>query len=252
MALMDEFKEERALIKNAPFKEKLKYFWCYYKWHTIVCILIVAFIISLVHDITTHKDTAFFVTMLNSMQMKEESTFAQDYADYADIDLNQHEILVDTTLNIQEGATDEMSMSSSQRMMVYTAAGELDVIIGGSDIFPDYANGEMFFDLREFFNEEQLAEYEPYFYYVDRPVVEALMAAQEDPEYVQNPTPFDFPDPSKPEEMEDPVPVGLFVTDCKKLSDEYFFEGEYSAMGIMGNGQHHEATLKFIEFIFGK
>ena len=38
MPLMDEFKEERASIKNAPFKKKLRYFWDYYKWHVIITV----------------------------------------------------------------------------------------------------------------------------------------------------------------------------------------------------------------------
>ena len=41
MALMDEFKEERESIKNKSFKEKLDYFWCYYKWWIITPIIIV-------------------------------------------------------------------------------------------------------------------------------------------------------------------------------------------------------------------
>ena len=33
MAVMDEFKEEREALKNGTPKQKLAYFWYYYKWH---------------------------------------------------------------------------------------------------------------------------------------------------------------------------------------------------------------------------
>ena len=33
MAVMDEFKEEREALKRGTPKQKLAYFWYYYKWH---------------------------------------------------------------------------------------------------------------------------------------------------------------------------------------------------------------------------
>ena len=35
MAVMDEFKEEREALKRGTPKQKLAYFWYYYKWHVI-------------------------------------------------------------------------------------------------------------------------------------------------------------------------------------------------------------------------
>lgn len=249
MAMMDEFKEERAKIKNGTPKEKLTYFWCYYKWHVIVGILAVIFVITVIRDVTNSKDTAFFAAMLNSLSLKQESTFAQDFAKYAGIDLNEQEVHMDGTMTITESATDESSVASSQRMMVYTASGELDVLVGGADIFPGYANGDMLYDLRELLTPEQIARYEPYFYYVDRSVVEALEAAET--EYnPENPVTVRIPDPAKPEEMEDPIPIGLFVTDCKKLTEEYYFNSDYIALGVMVNSSNQENSLKFIDFLF--
>lgn len=37
-------REARALVKNLPFKEKIKHFWYYYKWHTIACLFIAVLI----------------------------------------------------------------------------------------------------------------------------------------------------------------------------------------------------------------
>ena len=36
MAAMDEFRAEREAVKNGSFKEKLSYFWTYYKcYHSV-------------------------------------------------------------------------------------------------------------------------------------------------------------------------------------------------------------------------
>ena len=247
MPVMDEFKEEREQIKNGTFKDKLKYFWCYYKWHTFIGIVAIAFVILLVRDITSQKDNAFFAAMLNSLSQESESPLISEFADYAQIDLDKYHVLIDGTMTIEENATDELSVASAQRMMVYTASGELDVIVGGEDIFPNYAYNDMFHDLRDVLSEEQIAKYEPYFYYIDRAVMADVETAQDNLEDTVMP---ELPDPTKPEEMAEPVPVGIFVTDCKKITDNYYFNGDYTVLGIMANSPSLDNALKFIDFLF--
>lgn len=246
MAVMDEFKEERNKIKNASFKDKLKYFWCYYRWHTFVTIMIIAVIGLWIHDVSTRKENAFFAALLNSAVLDQELTLDQEFAEYAGIDTDKYLILLDSTMNIDPTAKDEMSVSSSQRMMIYTTSGELDAIVGGEDVFPGYAYNDMFFDLREILSEEQIAAYEPYFYYADRSVMKTIAEARENLE----PTNItELPDPTKPELMDDPVPIALFVNDSVKLKDNVFFVGK-PAIGILVNAPHPETSLQFIDFLF--
>lgn len=261
MPVMDEFKEEREALKNASFQEKLKYFWDYYKWHTVAIVASVIFVVTLVHDIVSQKDDAFFAVMLNSVTFDEETTeaFRLNYAEYAGIDVNEYDVLMDSTLffnttgsNNMVANFNELTMSASQRLLAYTAAGELDVIMGGSDIFPDHANDEMFYDLREIMTEEQVAKYEPYFYYVDQAHLDAIAEAelQLSINETLDESLLTYPDPTKPEDMEDPIPVGLFVTDSANLSETYTFTGDYTALGIMVNAPHVDNALKYIDYLF--
>lgn len=48
MAVMDEFKEEREALKNGTPKQKLAYFWYYYKWHVIIALVVIIMIVSFV------------------------------------------------------------------------------------------------------------------------------------------------------------------------------------------------------------
>ena len=48
MAVMDEFKEEREALKNGTPKQKLAYFWYYYKWHVIISLVVIILIVSFV------------------------------------------------------------------------------------------------------------------------------------------------------------------------------------------------------------
>jgi len=251
MPVMDEFKEERDKIKNASFSEKLRYFWTYYKIHTIGALVALIFIVVLIHDITTQKENLFFAAILNCAELDTERTdsFAAEYAEFAEIDTSSGEILFDSSMTLEETPTSELGVAASQRMLVYTSSGELDVIVGGSDVFNDYANTDIFADLSEILSPEQLAKYEPYFYYVDMADIRDMQNSEEiySVDYVP-PTPKD---PRKPEEMREPIPVGLFVTDCEKLSETYYFTGQdYTAVGVMLNTAHLENALKFIDYLF--
>lgn len=250
MPVMDEFKKERETIKNADFKTKLQYFFYYYKVHTIAVIAAAALIGMLIHDIVTQKDDALFVGMLNCAVLSEDDTaaFVDNYVEYAAIDTEEYNIQLDTTLYFNQDTLTEITMSASQRLLVYTSAEELDVIIGGSDIFPAQAEQGMFHDLRDILSKEQLIKYEPYFYYVDQAVIDETYALAEELS-IEESYP-EMPAPTKPEEMEDPVPVGLFVTDCKRLTDTYYFNGDYSVIGVMVNAPHVENSVKFIDYIF--
>ena len=72
MALMDEFKEERASIKNGTFKQKFSYFWCYYKWHVICSVLAVVIVVSYIHAVVTRKDIAFYEKRIQEEKEKRE------------------------------------------------------------------------------------------------------------------------------------------------------------------------------------
>ena len=254
MPLMDEFKDERAKMKDAPFKEKCKYFWDYYKLHTIATICIIVFLVVLIRDVTRDQETLLYVAILNSIQITQEDAdnFLNDYISFAELETDKdHYVTFDSSMYLTEGmGATEAQMASSQRMMVYTTTGQLDIIMGGSDVFDDYANAEMFYDIREILTEEQIEKYSPYFYYVDQKVVEILnsdAAAFNEEGYV---APV-IPDPSKPETMEEPIPVGLFVTDCEKLNNSYDFAGrDYTAFGVMLNSTHLDNVLKFIDYIY--
>lgn len=250
MPVMDEFKKERESIKNADFKTKLRYFFYYYKLHTIAVVAAVILVSTLIHDIVTQKDDALFAAMLNCAVLSEDDTtaFTQNYAEYAAIDTEEYNIQIDTTLYFSQDTLTELTMSASQRLMVYTSAGELDVIVGGSDIFPEQAGQGMFHDLRDILSAEQLAKYEPYFYYVDQAVIDETYELAETVSLDENYP--EMPDPTKPEEMENPIPVGLFVTDCERLTNTYYFGGDYSVIGVMVNAPNLENSIKFIDYIF--
>lgn len=253
MAVMDEFKEEREALKNGTPKEKLAYFWYYYKWHVIIGIVVIAMVISFIHQFTTRKEDAFTAVMLNVSaldQTVELPEFASDFAQKEGIDLNTESMTFDTSIRIvDDGSMDEVSVTSNQKLMVYMAANELDTMITDQDSFQKYANSSVFYDLRELLTDEQVTALKPYFYYVDREVVLAIEKANDELDSDYTP---EYPDPFHPEDMQDPVPVGICLTDCKDLTDNYYFRGDGIVMGIYANAEHADTAVDLAEYLLNK
>lgn len=248
MAVMDEFREEREALKHGSLKQRLQYFWYYYRWHVIVGILVLVFGFSLIKEIVTQKDNAFYAVMLNSTELDSGAAYAQGFAEYAGIDLNEYEMLFDTSMHISTSSYDESTMSSSQKLMVYTAAAELDVMVSNTEVLQQYANTGTFYDLRELLTAEQLAQYEPYLYYVDQAVVEQIEIARDELTDINSIT---VPDPFKPDEMADPIPVGLCVSDCAPLRESFYFSNEQDVvLCVFVNSQRPETSVSFINYVF--
>ncbi len=247
MPVMDEFQEEREALKNGPLRDRIKYFIYYYKWQTIAVIAVIVLAVTLVHDITTAKDTAFYAAFINSSELENSEEFNNAFIAYAGIDTNDYDVTFDTTMYLLgSGSGDQLSIAASQKLVAYMSTGELDIFGANYSLFSDYAHSSYLYDLRDILTEEQLKVCEPYLYYVDQTVVEAIEEAESSLEPVDMPK---IPDPSKPEEMNNPIPVGLFTNELDALTDYYYLSEEGSVIGVPVNTKNLDNAVKFIEFI---
>ena len=249
MAVMDEFREEREALKNADIKTKWQYFLDYYKWYVIGGVAVIAFVVSMVHSALTAKDNALFGYFLNTYAEEEQSTaLLNEFAEVAEIDLNEYQVSIDSSLQYTAGSMDENSYMASQKVMVTIAASDVDFLAADESAFEYYATSDTFFDLREIYTEEELAKFRDYIYYVDMDVV------REKEEIVEagNFESYEAPvyDHFAPEEMGDPVPIGLCIQDSPKLADTYYFRTGSVPMGIVVNTQRLDATKQFVEYLF--
>lgn len=250
MPVMDEFKEERAALKDASFKVKWNYFWDYYKLPVVVTAIAVVLITTLVVQIMQRKDTALFVAMINGGSLQADvAPYIEEFCEYADIDTEESTALFDTTMYIDFDNLNDITKSSLEKMMVYIAAQEVDLVVTATDMFEYYGYGPTFMDLREFLTEEQIAKYEPYFYYIDQAIVQEKEAQQDAMNYDFVPA---YPtNPNDPTTMQDPIPVGIYLKDnAETFLDNYYFSGGEPVVGIIVNTTKPEMSSQFIEFIF--
>jgi len=249
MAVMDEFKDERAEMKNAPFKKKLAYFWDYNKWYIIGGIVVFTIVAAFIHDMVTQKDVVFQAALLNSSAYYEASeNYNKKFLTDSGIDTDKYALDMDSTLKISFGIMDEDAINSSEKLSAYIAASMLDAIFAGDDIFYNYANAGIFADLRDVLNEEETEKYSQYFYYVDSEVVKQFQLADTKLDTSLRP---EIPDPTKPELMSDPIPVGIYIDNCTEFLDVYSFpDSGHVVFGMLESAPNKELTVSFINYIF--
>ena len=248
MPVMDEFKEEREALKHGTLKQKFSYFMDYYKWHAIITVLVLIAVISFIVQTVTRKEVALYVCMLNTMTQDAEG-YAAGFAEFADIDLGSYDLTFDTSMHIREGELDETTIVASQKLIVHIAAGELDVMVTDAGTIKNYTVNDYFYDLREFLTPEQAKRCEPYFYYVDMKVVREWQEALTnlDESYVPS-----YPDPRRPEEMEEPVPVGLCLDDSVYLKRSFYFLDSDVVLAVFQNTSRPETVRQFINYVMAE
>lgn len=252
MPVMDEFREEREALKHGTLKEKISYFIYYYKWHVVIVLAVIGVGASMIYQAVTHKDTVFYAALINAFAVTDTEEHIQGFADYAGIDRGAYDLMFDDSMNINLETPSQDTIVSSQKLMTYLAAGEIDVIISDGTVIDQYAYNDSFYDLREVLSPEQIERYEPYFFYMDLAVAEELHAAQEDPNYDYSQAPA-HPDSADPGSMEKPVPVGIYLDGVESLNSTYYFTGNSSAvLAVAVTSPNRETAVRYIDFLYGQ
>ena len=243
MPVMDEFREEREAIKHGTPRQKYQYFKDYYRTPLIIAVLAAIFIGILVYQFVSHKSSAFYAVMLNCSPYQDNEWFGAEYTEYAGIDLGKYSVTFDTGIYYRLDSTDEDTYVTVQKLDTYAGAGHLDVMLGGGEEFAHFANSILFMDLRTVLTEEQLQKYEPNLYYIDAALIDPItMGTAESQNYA---------DPKNPEEMDDPMPVAIYVERSEKLNTAYYFKNAENgiALGIYSNTSHADNAVALIDYL---
>lgn len=250
MAAMDEFRKEREAIKNATLKQKLSYFWDYYKWYVVIPLIIIIMVGNTIYHKLTDPETILNGVLLNCYNMeKQDATleFMESFYEAHDIDTKEYKADFNTTLSY---STDENAASSNystmQVLMAWTGAGTLDFLTGNLDAMVDLSYRSYFVDLTSVLTEEQIKQYEPYFLYMDEAVIEKRSEAFDKGEDTES---IPVPDATKPETMEKPIPVMIDMSQSGKLTEVYGDSGNALTFGIVANAPNTDMVLNFIDFL---
>lgn len=267
MPLMDEFKEERDEIKNAPFKKKWDYFWEYYKWWAIGGILALIAIAMFVRSILTRKEEVLYVALINAAEVlggDVDSNLNEPFLTAHDYDPKKYKVSFDADfkMNISGAAHAESasvtsayidyvsttaSASSQQTLSVYVAAKSVDLLAGSENWFDEYAYNGFYLPLADIFTEEELEKYSDCLYYIDYAVKDRYNEATQNQDYKYSEK---YPDPYDIEAMENPVAVGIILKENTIINTCYAFvtedKGDNVVIGIISNSKRPELSHDLI------
>lgn len=257
----DEIREQHMKAKDMSLKERFAYFWYYYKVHTLVAICAVFAVIALIHDVTTSKDYIFNGLMLNSYQLPSDELSAA-FAEYADLDLDTYDCFIDTSTTLSLRSMGQYDAVTVQKIIATVQTGELDAVVYDSEIFNNYSNHEMFLDLRTVFTQEELSQYEDYLYYIDYAQVLKLQEAEDNYELdapsAQQPSEEELDKALSeetelhrhPENMEDPIPVGVFLEDSAFAKKTGAYPQKVPVFGIIYTSGRTDICKKYLAFLW--
>lgn len=219
-SVSDEIREQRQKLKGKSPKEKLAYFWEYYKVPALIVLLVVIFGSDLIYNIVTKKAIvmeAAFVNMVTAEDFDSEQE-AAGFVTWAGIDSKEYEAVFDTGIYIDYDGGDEYTAVNIQKVMAMISARALDVILADDSYLEQTADEGYYADLSEVLPEELLAQFE----------------AEDKVLY------RDIPEDGKGE-----IPIAVDVRDSS-----FFLSHEVpSWFTVVINAEHPETAVKFLEYM---
>lgn len=229
--MRDEIREQNAKLKDAPLKEKLAYFKEYYLKTTLIAIAVIIFLGSLAYTmLTAPEDTAFSAVFFNDTGDSSDTTLADSFAEFAQIDTAKHEVCIDATLMYRDSSSSDADMGSSmnsyeayvglEKTMAMITTNELDIIAGDKEAFDYFCKAECFHDVTTILPTDVLAKFENQLYYYTN------------------------------EETGETLPVGIRINDAPKLVAHHYYVGNDAYLGFVVNSNSLDNALLFLDYIY--
>lgn len=246
MTILEHIKSEQEKMRKKSAKERWAYFWDYYKWPVLVGLAVLVLLVQGIIGAANQKDTVFSGILLNCRITIEDEAFLQGFYEKNGIDTDTLEAAFYTDITLTDQNT-KNDVTAFQRIMAGIATKDTDFLAGKPDAFQvcAYSTGRIFMDLRDFLDKETLDRFSDRLYYIDGAVLDLL-----DAPVGQQVGVMEYPDPTKPETMKDPIPVGIDISDRKALTDAYYFPDTPLYLGVIANTLRPELTRSFIDYLF--
>lgn len=162
--------ERTKAFRDMTFGEKIEHIWEYYKPAVFGIIGGVALIIYIIYKILNpDPEVLLGVTMVNSYLQPEAKGYAifEEYLADNGYNMEEETINVNSSLYLSEDGMSETDMASSQALIVWNAAGEIDILTGTEHIMSMIGTGGGLLEMAEVLTPEQMEKYADRLYTVE-------------------------------------------------------------------------------------
>ena len=248
MTVREALRAQRKAMKDRSLKENIAYLWDYYGMKAILLIIVAIALLSTVVSVVSRKDSGFCGAFFGVVPRQEAEQYLQDFAEAAGIDTGRYSLSVQVSPDIRLGSTvTEDAFQHMQRFSAMVASKTADTFAANQDLFLYYSYAGYTLDLRTVLPPEQLAALSPWLYYIDGEML-AFLESNDDPEFTLD----QCPDPSKPEDMADPIPVAVSIqATTQAFQDNYPFVTNDVIIGICVSSEHTDHARAFLQYALG-
>lgn len=230
-------------LKGQPLKKQISYIVSNF-WVPIVAIIAaVATLVSLIVHWSNQKPTALALCCVNSpAEETDVLSYLYGFAEEHGIDTEEYELETELLFLLNETNSNYESVQMLAAMLM---AGSVDVMSADTATMVRYAYQHAFLYLDELLTQEQKDALAPYFLYIDMSRLEELSAPHEGVP--------PFPDPTKPEEMGQPVPFAIILQpewDFAEVCYPYTYGDD--AVGLVASTKNAENAQAFLQYILSQ
>lgn len=229
-------------LKGKSFKQKVEHIFTYFRTPILLVLLILIIGVSYVVHLATSKDSVLSVICLNSFAEADDAdSYGLEFAQAAGIDTNKYDVQITTEMFVSKESLNG-SYETSQVIFAQAASQSIDILAADLDTLTSYFYQDYFVDLRQILSLEQQEHLHNYFLYVDTAYLDQISNMDD-----LSPT---YPDPTKPEEMSQPIPVGLLLPPDSSFTQLcYSIPGTQPSIGILINSKNLDTVLSFLDYI---
>lgn len=220
-----------------------------YKWHVLIWAIGLVVLANYVYQKVTSP-----TVLLNGIYLCADggeevaSALADDFTVVAGYEDTVYAVVFDTSHSYIPGdeSQAENNFEATEAIVSQTEDQALDFVAGPKDSMLDIAYNAIFSELTVLLNAEQLAMVEPYLLYIDNAVMTQIEDAYENDE---DTSAIELPDPTKPENMKEPLAVLIDVSSVPEIAEIYGNPDGTIALGCIASAPNEDILLQFIEYL---
>ena len=157
----------KEIFKSMTFKQKVEHFNQYYRLKVISVITVIALVGSLIYTMFGPKvENVLYVAILdNCIDADTASEYQEVMNEKLGLDTSKYTTFFDTSFYV--GDSSSYASSSIEKLGVYIATGEIDIMIGTEDFIKQYASQGYFKKLSECLPSQMFSNLTDNFFYYE-------------------------------------------------------------------------------------
>lgn len=213
--------QAKLVIEEKTFKEKVKYFYHYYRIHVIVAAILLFFIGAVIYTIKSNKEELLQVVVVNGNINVDYDKFYDAYVSQKEFDKKTQAYTIDPHYYIEKDFPSAYEQEMAEKIYIMGTAGEVDVVLCDESYFEvtyDIAFGH---DLSLVMSDEQMEKWGDLLFW------------------------YDCPDDS----YDGIEAVGVDISDFAKIKELNMFPNSKGYFVLVLNSPYAQNALDFLEYL---